>query len=77
MKTITINVSDPLYREFQEFARIHDRTASELIREAMALYREQRMSKHGSLRQHHPISLGDVLKPWNVDEDLLEEMLNG
>ena len=35
MKTITVNVSEPVYRDFQRFARERDRTASELIREAM------------------------------------------
>ncbi len=39
MKTITINVSEPVYRDFQEYARRNDRTTSELIREAMEEYR--------------------------------------
>ena len=35
MKTISINVSEPVYREFQRIAKAQDRTASELIRQAM------------------------------------------
>jgi len=77
MKAITIYVSDPVYREFQEYAKVHDRSASELIREAMALYRDQRMRRRGSLRQHQPLSLGEVMRPLTPEDDLLEEMLDG
>ena len=35
MKTITVNVSEPVYAAFQDHARREDRKASELIREAM------------------------------------------
>ena len=37
MKPITINVSEPVYQEFQKQARKLDRTASELIREVSSL----------------------------------------
>lgn len=78
MKTITVNVSEPTYREFQEYARRKDRKTSELIREAMELYREQNIRDSGalSLRGLRPRSLGRVLSPFESEDDLLGEMTN-
>lgn len=75
MKAITVHVSDPIYREFQEYARRHDRTAAELIREAMEAYRQRWLGRGGSLRQVPPLDLGAVKKPLSQEDDLLEEML--
>ena len=76
MKPITINVSEPVYRDFQRFARARDRTASELIREAMQEFRERRIARSTTLADLHPVSVGRVLKPMHVGDDLLEEMLD-
>jgi hypothetical protein len=75
MKTITVNVSEPTYREFQERARRMDRTAAELIREAMEIYRQQWASRRGSLRDLQPLDLGAVKQVLGHDDDLLGEML--
>ena len=45
MKAITINVSEPVYREFQRYAAALDRTTSELIREAMEDFLDQKLSR--------------------------------
>jgi predicted transcriptional regulator len=78
MKTITINVSAPTYREFQEYARRHDRKTSELIREAMELYRVEKIEgrQTGSLAELEALSLGRILKPLDGEDDLLGEMTN-
>ena len=76
MKTITINVSEPVYRDFQRFARARDRTASELIREAMEEFRERRIARSTTLADLSPVSAGRVLRPLRIDDDLLEEMLD-
>lgn len=76
MKTITINVSEPIYRDFQRLARARDRTASELIREAMEDFRERRIARSTTLADLNPVSVGRVLKPLGPDDDLLEEMLD-
>lgn len=76
MKTITINVSEPVYRDFQRYAKTRDRTASELIREAMEEFRARRIARATTLADLSPVSVGRVLKPMQVDDDLLEEMLN-
>ena len=77
MKTITINVSEPVYRDLQRYARNHDRTTSELIREAMEAYRRQFIRPRRSLRGLQPLSLGQVIKPLHVEDDLFAEMLDG
>jgi Arc/MetJ-type ribon-helix-helix transcriptional regulator len=74
MITITINVSEPVYREFQKYASAHDRSASELIREAMEAYLEQRLKRRTTLQDLKPLSLGGILKDFTTRGDLLEEM---
>jgi len=77
MKTITINVSEPVYRAYQEYARENDRTASEMIREALASYYDERLRPRTSLRTLPPLSLGRVLRPLKRGDDLMEEMRHG
>ncbi len=76
MKTITINVSEPVYSAFQQHARNIDRTTSELVREAMADYYANRIQKSTSIRDLPPLRVGKVLKPFTKRGDLLEEMLD-
>lgn len=78
MKPITINVSESVYRDFQEYAKRKDRKAAELIREAMELYREKKIHETSSrsLRDLQPVSLGRVITPLEGDEDILGEMTN-
>jgi hypothetical protein len=75
MKTISVNVSEPVYRDFLEYARRTDRTAAELIREAMELYRAQRIATRGRVRTLAPIDLGAIITPLGPEDDLLGEML--
>ncbi len=74
MKTITINVAEPVYRAFRRYARQHDRSTSELIREAMQGYAEKTMRPNQSIRGLAPLSLGKVLRPFDSNDDLLGEM---
>ena len=76
MKTITVNVSEPVYEEYQAYARRHDRTAAELIREAMDAYRRTWTERRGSLRALAPLDLGEARVPFDGEEDLLDEMLS-
>lgn len=75
MKTITINVSEPVYAEFQAASKSAGRPTSELIREAMELYRRERLRPLGDLTGYRPRSAGRVLRPLSTDDDLLDEML--
>jgi predicted transcriptional regulator len=38
MKAITLHVDEPVYKDFQNFARQKNRSTSDLIREAMLQY---------------------------------------
>ena len=75
MKAITVNVSEPVYADFQRFARERDRNTSELIREAMEEYLERRIRQRTSLANARPLSLGRPLRPaLTAEDDLLAEM---
>ena len=74
MKTITINVAEPVYRAFRQYARRHDRTTSELIREAMQGYAERTMRSRQTIRGLAPLALGQVLRPMGPGDDILGEM---
>ena len=76
MRAITINVSEPVYREFQRYATALDRTTSELIREAMEDYLDQKLSRRTSMKDLEPVSLGRVLRDTTTRGDLLAEMRN-
>jgi hypothetical protein len=76
MKTITVNVSEPVYDEFQRAALRLGRPTSELIREAMEQYRRERLTPRRDLRQFRPRSLGRVLRPLTSDDDLFDEMID-
>ncbi len=75
MKTITINVSEPTYRLYQRAAKIRDRKAAELIREAMERFAPL-LTDGQSILLHPPVSVEKVLKPLSPQDDLLEEMLD-
>ena len=75
MKTISVNVSEPVYEDFMELAQRTDRTAAELIREAMDMFRNQRIRPRTSLAALKPLNLGKVLCPRSNRDDLLGEML--
>jgi hypothetical protein len=76
MKTITIHVSEPVYEEFREHARKVDRNESELILEAMDLYREIHIQRRTSLRNRKPASVGGPMSPITEEDDILGEMLD-
>lgn len=76
MKPITVNVSEAIYRDFQAYAKVADRTTSELIREAMEAFWRERIQPQGSLKDLRPLSLGKVTCPLSSEDDILGEMLH-
>lgn len=76
MKTITINVSEPVYEDFRRASKSLGRPTSELIREAMEDYRRHHLRPRTDLRGFRPRSVGRVLRPLTRDDDLLDEMLD-
>jgi negative regulator of replication initiation len=75
MKTITVNVSDPIYRDFTVYAKQVGNSASELIRRAMEDYHQRFILRKTTLRNRRPASVGGPLQPIAREEDLLGEML--
>ncbi len=76
MKTITINVSEPVYADFQKYAREKDRPTSELIREAMEAYRETRIRPRPSVLDGAPASVGKVRRTWRSRGDLTGDLFD-
>lgn len=76
MKTITVNVSDPIYRDFSHYAKQVGNSASELIRRAMEDYHQRFIVKKTTLRNRRPASVGGVVQPIGRGDDLLGEMLD-
>lgn len=77
MRTIKIDVSEPVYEEFQRAARRLGPPTSELIREAMENYRREWFTPRRDLSGFRPRSLGRVISTLSADDDLLEELLGG
>jgi hypothetical protein len=50
MKTISVSVSETDYKAFREAARQRDRSIAQLIREAMARFRETELESRSPLR---------------------------
>lgn len=76
MKTITVNVSEPVYEEFRRASKTLGRPTSELIREAMETYRREYLRPKTDLESFRPRSVGRVLRPLSREDDLLAEMLD-
>lgn len=76
MKTITINVSEPVYADFKRYAAQRDRPTSELIRESMEVYREMKIRPRRSLRDIRPASVGEVTQPWSGRANLVDDLLD-
>ena len=74
MRIITINVNEQVYRKFQAYARAHERSTSDLIREAMQRYLERDLQHRTNLKDLPPLSLGSVRRDFTARGDLLEEM---
>ena len=65
-----------VYRDFQRIAKAQDRTASELIRQAMEEFRARRIARSTTLADLSPASVGRVLAPLRRGDDLLDELLD-
>jgi len=76
MKTITINVSEPVYADFKRHAAQQDRPTSELIRESMETYRTLKIRPARSLREIRPVSVGEVTQAWSGRSDLIDDLLD-
>lgn len=73
---MTLNVQEPVYARYKAIAAKRGKKASELIREAMSFYLEERLEKQNSLDLWKPLSLGSLISDY-ADGNNREEMMNG
>jgi hypothetical protein len=77
MRTVSISVSEADYEAFREAARTSDRSIAQLVREAMAFYREERLQPRTRLREvpvlpgHRP--LGELPSRAELYEEIFRE----
>lgn len=76
MNTMTLNVQEPVYARYKSIAAKRGKKASELIREAMTFYLEEKLEKQQSLDLWKPLSLGSFISDY-ADGVNREEMLTG
>lgn len=76
MKSIVVQVPEPVYEDFQRHALKSERLESDLIREAMEWYRKAYMGHRTSLRDRQPASVGGPIRPMEGDDDLLGDMIH-
>lgn len=65
MKTITLDIADPVYEEFESYARRVNRKASDVISEAMEYYRQRMI--HPQKSGTAPVELSIPLFPTRSD----------
>lgn len=77
MKAVTIHLEESVYYEFQTLARKSKRSASELIREAMEMYRQKsKKNAHSLADSPPPASVGGVLQPWSERSEMLDNFFD-
>ncbi len=73
MKTISLNVAEPAYEAMKALAAQDGRPVSELMRQSMAEYIQQRQAGAPSALGLKPHDSGPLLAEWSR-ADLLDEM---
>jgi hypothetical protein len=79
MKTVTIEIADPIYPQFEQQARRLNREPSELIGEALSRVVEcgDRDKAAHSVLDIHSFPLGPPDKPWTSRAEMLEGLMDG
>lgn len=76
MRSVTLDIPEGVYRDFEDQAKRENRTATDLMCQALVAYDRHGLRRKGSLRDLAPLDLGGVLQPLTSDDDLLEKMLD-
>jgi len=77
MKTISLAVSEPDYEAFRRAAEVEGRSIAQLIREAMATYRAERLETRTPLRVL-PVLIGHrPLAPLPERSEVWDEIAGG
>jgi hypothetical protein len=78
MKSVTIDIADPIYKQFVEQARLSNRQPSELISEALGRYLEHdvRTAAAHSVLDIQSFPLGPPSTPWTTRAEMLEGFMD-
>lgn len=81
MQTISLSIPEPVLSEFLEFAARSQRDPTEVMREALERYRDEKIRptqqlEQGSILDHVPVNVGRILKPWNSRAEMLEDFFD-
>jgi len=73
MATIEITVPDATYADYRQAAGAQRRPMADLFREALEVYRQERLGSQRDLTSWSPVSVGRVLRSLGPEDDLLGE----
>lgn len=78
MTTIQVQIPDATFRDLADFAKQTDREPEVVIREALELYRQQRIRRPAmhSIRDIKTVSIGKILRPWNSRAEMLDDFFD-
>lgn len=78
MRTVSISVSEADYEVFREAARASRRSIAQLVREAMVLYRQERLQPRTPLREVPVLPghrlLGDLPSRAEIHDEIVERL---
>lgn len=74
MKSISVSVSESDYEAFRAYAARHDRSIAELVREAMALYRRERLTPTERLERLPVVHGMQPLGPLPSKEEIYDDI---
>ncbi len=73
MKTVAVEIPESLYADYEAYAQRRNLKTENVIHMALQLHRARLRKGTHSLRDHQPVSMGKLLKPWNSRAELLED----
>lgn len=76
MKSLVVDLPEPVYRLIREESARRHKAESEVAAEAIQSYLAERAQERRSLADLEPVSLGKVLKTPDWSEDLLDGMVS-
>ena len=76
MKTVSIEIPESLYAEYEDYAQRRNTNVADVIRMALELHRARLRKGTHSIRDIKPVSMGKILKPWASRAELLEDFFD-
>lgn len=78
MQTLTVELSDPVFREVAARAQEVSKQPADVVRDLVDLHfgHADSVVKDHSLKDHKPLSVGQILKPWTSNSELLEDFFD-